>query len=256
MRVRGYAAATPCWYEFVAVDADSAAAFYQGVLGWELVRTDTGDAFTLGGRAVAGLRQSPDGPPAGWMVYLSTEDIEASVARSVAAGGSALVPPTPIGDRGSLAMCRDTEGAAYGLWQRGTFGGAELLNEPATVTWSEIITRDEKSAVAFYGAALGWGERAGEIAEGQDYVEWISGGRVVAGMTVMNERYPAEVPPHWRIILQVEECAATAARCVELGGMCVVGPMDVGVGHYAQLVDPQGGAFGIIELSPELRNGW
>ena len=256
MRVRGYAASTPCWYEFVAIDATSAAAFYRGLFGWELVQADIWNAFTLDGRAVAGLRQSPDGPPAGWMVYLSTEDVDASVAQAVAAGGSALLPPNEVGDRGTLALCRDTEGAVFGLWQRGRFGGAELANEPFTVTWAEIGSRDEKAAVEFYGATMGWGERVGELAEGQDYVEWISGGRVVAGMSMLGARTPAEVPPHWRIIMQVEDCAETVARCLELGGMCVVGPMFVGVGDYAHLIDPQGGSFGVVSLLPELRDGW
>jgi uncharacterized protein len=256
MRVRGYAASTPCWYEFVAIDATSAATFYQGLFGWDLVWSDTGNAFTLDGRAVAGLRQSPDGPPAGWMVYLSTEDAEASAARAVAAGGTALLPPTLIGDQGTVALCRDAEGAVFGLWQRGRFSGAELVNEPATVTWAEIGSRDEKAAVAFYGETMGWVERVGELAEGQDYVEWISGGRVVAGMTVMDDRVPAGVPPHWRIILQVDDCAATVAKCLELGGACVMGPIFVGVGDYAQLIDPQGGSFGVVALAPELRSAW
>jgi predicted enzyme related to lactoylglutathione lyase len=33
----------------------------------------------------------------------------------------------------------------------------------------------------------------------------------------------------------------------------LVEPTEVGVGAYAQLLDPNGAAFGIVELSPELR---
>jgi uncharacterized protein len=252
MRVRGYAASTPCWYEFVAVDAPSAAVFYQDLLGWELIDTVVGQAFTRNGRAVAGLRQSPDGPPAGWMVYIATDDADVTLESLVAAGGTVLLPPTTVSDRGRLALCRDIEGATFGLWQRDRFGGAELINEPSTVCWSELTGRDEKAAVAFYGTTFGWTERAGEIAEGLDYIEWVCGGRVVAGLTLMDERFPAEVPPHWRLTLLVEDCTAAVARCVELGGTAVFGPKDVVVGDYAQLVDPQGGTFGVIQLLPEL----
>jgi predicted enzyme related to lactoylglutathione lyase len=65
---------------------------------------------------------------------------------------------------------------------------------------------------------------------------------------------PAEVPPHWRVNFEVTDCAATVDRCVALGGSVAMAPIFVGAGTFALLTDPQGAAFGVIELIPSLRN--
>jgi hypothetical protein len=235
----------------MAVDAAEAASFYGGLFGWEC-----NDVFTLDGRAVAGLRPGAPGRPAGWLTHLSVQDIDASTASIAAAGGTVLLPPTDIGARGRTAMCADSQGAIFALWQRGSFGGAELINEPATMCWSEVMARDPEAASSFYGEAFGWQDRPGEIAEGMPYTEWMSAGRVVAGMVVMDERFPAQVPAHWRTTFEVADCTEITKRCTELGGQVVLGPIDVVVGMYAQIVDPQGGSFGVIELIESLREGW
>jgi len=100
---------------------------------------------------------------------------------------------------------------------------------------------------------FGWSVRTGELAEGLDYSEWLANGRVVGGMVPMPSEIPAQVPAHWRTTIEVDNCAATVDRCVELGGQLALGPLDVVVGTFAQLADPQGGYFGVIELMPYLR---
>ena len=76
---------------------------------------------------------------------------------------------------------------------------------------------------------------------------------MVAGIIPLSPRVPAEVPAHWRTTLEVATLDWTVERCRDLGGRIGFGPLDVVVGRYAQLVDVQGAAFGVIELIPELR---
>lgn len=244
MRVRGYAPATPCWAEYMTADPAGAAAFYSGLFGWT-----PGEVFALDGRAVAGLLPGEPGRQSSWLCYVSAVAAEDGVAAVLDAGGSVLVPAHDRGPRGRAALVADSAGAVFGLWQRGTSGGAEAAAEPATMCWTEVVTWDEASAVEFYGKAFHWAERKSELAEGVDHIEWYVDSRTVGGLSVMDERYPAGTPAHWRVTFEVEDCAATIARCLELGGSVLTGPLDLPVGHYALLADPQGGTFGVIALS-------
>lgn len=255
MRIRGYAPATPCWSELASPDPAAAGAFYSGLFGWGVEVTEVGShMFTMGGLAVAGMVQTavPDQPSA-WFTYMSTEDIAATTEAVTTAGGVVLRPPTDVSDRGQLALFADSEGAAFAVWQRGTFRGAQLASEPGAVCWSELATRDVAATSAFYGKVFGWTDQPGSVVTGHEYFEWSVNNRVVGGMIPMGEQFPPEVPSHWRTTVEVDDCAAVVDRCRELGGQVLVGPLDVLVGQYAQLLDPLGAALGVIDLIPELR---
>jgi len=225
------------------------------LFGWAANPTEIGSTvFTLGDAAAAGMvaTATPD-QPSGWLTYISTEDIDATAAAVTAGGGTLLRPPTAVGDRGQMAVFADPEGAVFAVWQRGSFRGAQIASEPDAVCWSDIATRDTAAAVAFYGKVFGWTDQPGSVPSEVEYFEWSVNKRVVAGMFEMDERYPAAVPAHWRTTFEVDDCAGTVRRCTELGGQVALEPTDVGAGTYAQLLDPFGAAFGVIELIPELR---
>ena len=45
-------------------------------------------------------------------------------------------------DLGRMAVFTDPGGAVFGVWQPGSFVGAELVNEPGGIAWNELNTRD------------------------------------------------------------------------------------------------------------------
>lgn len=261
MRVRGYADATPCWWELVCSDRDAAASFYGELLGWQ--RSEDGVAFRVNEYAVAGLSAAPSVQPAYWLTYINTEDVSAAVGRVTSAGGTVLSPPAQVGTRGHSAVVADREGARFGMWQRGSFAGAQLVNEAGTVCWSELACRDAAGAASFYGSVFGWSDNGG-IASGLNYLEWVAAGRTVARLAVLNGQVGAEeaaaggpasgVRAQWRPIIEVDDCEQAVARCLELGGRVHVGPLDLDVGRYAQLFDPQNATFGVIELTQRIRD--
>lgn len=254
MRVRGYAPATPCWTVLTSADAASSADFYSGLFGWSTAPADDGTTtFLWHDLAVAGLAAVP-GRPSAWLTYVSTDDIEATAALVSDAGGTVLLPPGQAGTRGRSALFADTTGAVFGAWQRGTFAGTQVANEANTICWSEVVTPDVPAAVNFYGAVFGWTERAGSAGANLEYHEWVATNRVVGGMSPMGAHYPPGTPAHWRTIILVDDCAATAARAAELGGRLMAGPVDAGIGLGAFLLDPTGAAFLAFELLPELRD--
>ncbi|MEV0130510.1 VOC family protein [Dactylosporangium sp. NPDC050688] len=254
MRVRGYAPATPCWTVLTSSDTASSVDFYGGLFGWTTAPADDGTTtFLRHDLAVAGLAAAP-GRPSAWLTYVSTEDIEATAVLVGDAGGTVLLPPAQAGTRGRSALFADATGAVFGAWQRGTFAGAQVANESNTICWSEIVTADVPAAVSFYGKVFGWTERSGSADAHQEYHEWVATNRVVGGMSLMGEHYPPGTPAHWRTIVLVDDCAATAARAAELGGRLMAGPVDAGVGLAAFLLDPTGAALLAFELIPELRD--
>lgn len=256
MRVRGHAQATPCWAELSSHDPVAAKDFYCGLFSWRALPTEAGSTVFAGrdGLVTAGMVPAAEGDhPSVWLTYLATEDIEATVPAAAAAGGTVLRPPVEVGARGQAALVVDTAGAVFGLWQAGTFRGAQVVNEPGAVTWSELVVRDLAEASKFYGKVFDWTDQPSGLVVDFDHWEWTSYGRVVAGLSRLDDQYPAEIPAHWHTIFEVDNCSATVARCAELGGRTIAGPIDVDVGQYARFVDPAGADFGVIEVRPEFR---
>ncbi|OLB65240.1 MAG: hypothetical protein AUI10_07725 [Actinobacteria bacterium 13_2_20CM_2_72_6] len=244
--MRGYAEGTPCWAELCAPDPDVAAAFYQGLFGWQV----EDGAFRLGGLAVAGLRTGP--VPPGWLTYVATDDV-AELGKRVADGGGTVVdPPAELGDLGRRALFRDAAGAVFGGWQRRTLAGAQVAAEPDTVCWSDLAA-DERAAVAFYGKLFGWTVQPGALAPEREYRDLAVHGRVVAGLIPLPpERAGAA---QWWTTIEVSDRTATVQRCLDLGGRVTLGSVNVPVGGYSRLADPLGASLGVIELIPHLR-GW
>ena len=154
-----YAAGTPCWVDHAGPDPDAARAFYGPLFGWEFAigGPETGH-YTLarkGVKNVAGLVGIPvTGHPPAWTTYFATDDADELGARVVANGGTLITEPMQVGDAGSMLLWVDPLEVVAGGWQAGARIGAELVNEPGTVVWNELVTPNLDVAVAFYSALL------------------------------------------------------------------------------------------------------
>jgi predicted enzyme related to lactoylglutathione lyase len=237
----------PCWAELRSADPPVAAEFYRELFGWAY-EPDAG-WFRRGGLAVAGLVRPGDGPR-GWLTYLATDEVAGLTDLAVDAGGALLLAPVEIPGRGRAALLADPAGAVFGAWQRGRFAGAQVGSEPGTVCWSELVTPDVPGSTAFYSKVFGWTAQPGELAPGLEYQEWIVGEQIVGGMYEV----PVGVHAQWRSTIEVADLAAVRRRCLDLAGRVLLEPIDVAVGRYARLADPEGAGFGVVELVPELRD--
>jgi len=104
--------------EIGAEDADRAQSFYSGVFGWQIGPPMSPEMdyrmFQTGeneGGAISGGMT-----PGNFTVYLDTDDIDASVAKVRELGGAAE-DKYAVPGHGWIAVCRDTEGNAFSLWQ-------------------------------------------------------------------------------------------------------------------------------------------
>jgi len=68
-------------------------------------------------------------------------------------------------------------------------------------------------------------------------------------MQMSEETFPAEVPAHWSVCFAVADCDATVAKARELGATITVEPVDMAIGRFAGVLDPQGAAFTLMQPS-------
>lgn len=243
------------WIDLSTSDIAGAQAFYSGLFGWEVDETPVADSgtnytnFRINGYTVAGGGQMQAellaaGAPPVWISYVNVEDIDAAAARASAAGGVVFLPPMDVLDVGRMALVQDPTGAPFGMWQAGTHIGAQVVNQPNSLVWNELQTRDREAATAFYNKVFGWTDRV----DGGGYVTWHEDDRVHCGALVIDESW-GDAPSNWLVYFLVDDVDATAARVVELGGKVVSGPFAAGqLGRMIVAADPQGAHFAAIRF--------
>ncbi|MGP4003415.1 VOC family protein [Streptomyces sp. 8N706] len=236
----------PCWSELGTSDPAAAAAFYSGLFGW---RAETDPRSEAGGYTMLLLDDDPvaglaplyqEGQQVSWTVSIAVADADETAGDIRKAGGSVLMEPMDVFDLGRFTVVTDPGGAVFSLWQARTFRGAARLNEPGTLCWIELATRDTAAAEAFYSSVFRWS------AEGDEYRHFGVGGLNFGGMVAMDDRYPPSLPPHWTLYFAVSNVDAAVNTATQLGGSVGHPAMDIpGTGRVAGLYDPQGGAFAV-----------
>ena len=165
---------------------------------------------------------------------------------------------------GRTAVFTDPEGAAFCVWQPREFRGARVVNEPGSLNFNNLHTRDLEGAKAFYGAVFDWQT----LELGGGFVAWTLPGYgdhlerddpelrkrlaefggptgfedVVASINPIADGRP-EVTAHWGVTFAVADADATARTAAELGGKVVVPPFDAPWVRTTVLADPQGATF-------------
>ncbi len=250
-----YAPGTPIWVDLASSDLAGAKAFYTELFGWDAQEGPPeagGYTFFLkDGKLVAavGPIMNP-GQPTAWNTYIKTADADATAQAVRDAGGQVLMGPMQVMGEGRMAVFMDPAGAAISVWEPHRMQGAELFNAPGAVCWNELNTRDTAAARGFYPRVFGWGVEANPIGEAGEYIQWQVDGRSVAGGMTMAAQVPAEVPSFWLTYFAVDDCDAAVARAQELGGQVNMPPMDMAMGRFAVLSDPQGGVVAVFETTP------
>jgi predicted enzyme related to lactoylglutathione lyase len=247
---------TPCWVDLMTTDAEAARAFYAGLFGWELAVGPAETGFyalaSVDGHEVCGIgtAMNPDQPPA-WTTYFAAGDVDATTDNIVRAGGTILVPPMDVMEFGRQVIAQDPTGAAFGVWQANKHIGYTIANEPNTLTWNELLSREYSAALEFYAAVFSY-SFTDLSADGFDYSTAEVSGSTVAGIGMMPPNAPAELPAHWRAYFAVEDTDAALAKAVALGAQVTVDVHDSPYGRWGTLADPQGAQFSVIKpASPQ-----
>lgn len=112
------------WFEIPTTDLSRAIAFYNHVFDLELKAQPMGDMpmafFSMQDEsygAAGTLVQTENYTPSeeGVLIYFSSDDIDATLARVEEKGGKIVTPKTSIGEYGFIGRFRDSEGNRIGL---------------------------------------------------------------------------------------------------------------------------------------------
>jgi predicted enzyme related to lactoylglutathione lyase len=276
----GYIPGVPCWVDTSQPDPEAAVDFYSRLFGWEfenvLPPDSPGKYFVarLRGGEVAAVGSIPEAMPqtAMWNTYVWVDSADEATTKVREAGGSVVMEPFDVMDSGRMAVFTDPEGAALCVWQAKAHRGARIVNEPVSVTFNGLNTRDVDGAKSFYGSVFGWTTLALDGAEmwtlpgygdhlEREYhpdlrktIAEVGGPAgfedVVASINPIPDDQP-DTPPHWSVTFAVDDPDATAARAEELGGKVLAPPFDAPWSRLTIVGDPQGAMFLGSKFAPE-----
>ena len=111
-------------FEVPADDVERAGKFYGGLFGWTVEKapgdfdywfirtTDAEGEPGVGGGLMA--RQHPQQPITN---YVGVESVDETAAKVQELGGGVLMEKMPVPGMGWFAVCQDTEGNCFGVWQ-------------------------------------------------------------------------------------------------------------------------------------------
>ncbi len=120
---RAWSHGTFYWNERHTHDIEHARRFYSETLGWTYEPFPMADGGTYwiaksGAETVGGLFEMKgacfDGAPEGWLAFIAVDDVDARVAKAVAAGAELMRPAFDVPDVGRIAILRDPVGAGIG----------------------------------------------------------------------------------------------------------------------------------------------
>jgi uncharacterized protein len=290
----GYIPGVPCWVDASEPDPEAAADFYGGLFGWEfedvMPPSSEGRYFIARGEArgwsvfdtsgdlrrgdVAAIRSIPEAAPptATWNTYFWVDSAEEAASNVRDAGGDLVMDPFDLMEASRVAVFTDPEGAAFCVWEAKEHKGARLVNDPGSLNFNGLNTRDARGARAFYGSLFGWqtlapdgGAEMWTLPGYGDFLErhhpdlrkqmaeagTVEGFEdVVATINPIAADQP-DTPPHWSVTFAVDDADATAAKATELGGKVIVPPFDAPFVRMTVLGDPQGATFVASRFAPE-----
>ena len=253
-----YEPGTPNWVELVTTDAAGAKAFYMPLFQWETQDLPAGEdsvytMWLLRGKQVGAMYQMGEGEssmgvPPHWRTYISVADADAVAEQAKTLGGQVLMEPADVFDAGRMALIQDPTGAVFAIWQPRNHLGAQLANEPGTLVWNELATKDRAAATAFYTQLFGWQAQTNEVG-GMVYTSFLRGDWAVVVMLEMDEQW-GEMASHWAVYLGVADSEAGRQQARDLGGQVHVDCQEIpDIGRFSLIQDPQGAMFYIIQLN-------
>ncbi|WP_417308865.1 VOC family protein [Devosia sp.] len=106
----------PSWFEYVGPNPAEARKFYTDVLDWSVADMPMADGSSYGRLEVAdepvgGFSPNP-APRAGWIGYITVDDVDTRFRRAVEHGAKPLVEPFDAPGVGRMCHLTDPSGAA------------------------------------------------------------------------------------------------------------------------------------------------
>ena len=123
----------------------------------------------------------------------------------------------------------------------------EVRPAVGSIAWRDLTVPDADSLRAFYEQVVGWKSSPVDLGGYSDF-EMLqpASGESVAGICHARGSN-ADIPPQWLIYIIVADVAASAARCVELGGQVIIAPRPLSGGTFCVIRDPVGAVCALFQ---------
>lgn len=246
-----YTQGTPSWTDLSTTDQDAAKQFYSELFGWEPDDQDVGGGMTyslmkLDGSDAAAIAPQPEqqrdaGAPPAWNTYITVESADDALNRVQQLGGQVHAPAFDVMQAGRMGVAQDPQGAFFMVWEAREHLGAETVNAPGAMCWNELATTDVDAAARFYGELFGWKATPFEGSEIPYMTVANADDHTIGGIRASTENEPA----YWLVYFGCEDLQASVRRAEEIGGQRVFGPVEMDMGSFAGIADPQGAIFAL-----------
>jgi predicted enzyme related to lactoylglutathione lyase len=234
----------------VVVSANNLAAssaFYSKLFGWQLQAISTElTAFVPSAGPTGALRSNVATGFPGMVPYIAVHDVDAALARVVAAGGAIEKTSWSVPMVGKLARFKDPAGTIYGLTEAALPGGMSRMLMPVgsnpkppagAICHLEMYATDGAAAARFFGEQFGWGT----LATMPQYMAFDPGAGVGG---IFQSHTPAVRALAYIYSTDVE---ATLAQIESAGGKGMGEPMRMpGAGCFGYFQDPSHTSMGLI----------
>jgi predicted enzyme related to lactoylglutathione lyase len=232
------------WIDLLTENTRDAAIFYQGLFGWRVKQSAGDEAYlviSLDGKPIGGMTAVADrdgkAPESWWLLSLSVDNVDQSVAVIKQNGGKLLQGPVDDAGRGRMALVADPGGAPLILLRAAGGDPADVKAVVGERFWTDLFTRDANAAEAFYKPLAGFQRTQVEAGVGHRYLILNQHGRARAGLV---ELQWDDLEDNWMPYVMVENVKSTISKARELGGSLILEKNDVAI-----LVDPTGAVFGV-----------
>ncbi len=114
------------WMDLTVENATAIKDFYRQVVGWQITNVEMGGYrdYCMNepetGKTVAGICHALGVNaqlPAAWLIYITVEDLNQSIAYVTELGGEIIIEPRDYGGQGRYCVIRDPAGAVAALYQ-------------------------------------------------------------------------------------------------------------------------------------------
>ena len=205
LTVPDYPYGSPCWVDLLVSDVRARPDLLRRALRLAVARRRPRDRRLHDGAArrpsrrrhQPQARRRPDPRASGRPTCASVTSRSPS-APSTRYGGRTLGRPVAIGALSRTLIAVDPGGSYFGVWEPGDLPGSGVLDEPGSLTWNELLTRDYDRVQNFQLGVFGH-EFTDETEPGGP--RWATAhtgdGNPAYGLAEIDDEWPREIPPHW-----------------------------------------------------------
>lgn len=109
-------------FQILSKTPDETARFYSSLFGWNIDannpmgyrRIDTGSSGGIQG----GIWPAPPQSPTFVQLFISVDDVRASVSKAEELGAKLLIPPTLLPEGDEMAVLHDPQGMSFAVWRQ------------------------------------------------------------------------------------------------------------------------------------------